>query len=120
MRSAGIKLAIFGVVLGVGVSLAGVAASESYLYDVLDRLTVVTADNGVVTYYCYDPAGNRTYVGTTACVGGGGASYESMVRTGPLTSVTSAGGTTSTTQVVPSTTTVAKPTGAPPPIPTGG
>lgn len=43
------------------------AAAESYTYDALGRLTSVTNDSGVTTYYCYDKAGNRTYIGPTAC-----------------------------------------------------
>jgi len=43
------------------------AVAESYTYDAQGRLTSVTSDSGVVTYYCYDTAGNRTYVGPTPC-----------------------------------------------------
>jgi len=47
--------------------LAPTAIAETYTYDAQGRITSVTTDAGVVTYYCYDAAGNRTYVGPTAC-----------------------------------------------------
>jgi len=108
MRLDSLRPALFGLALVAGVSLAGAASCESYLYDVLDRLTSVTADNGVVTYYCYDAAGNRTYVGTTACAGGGGAQFESMARP-VLTAATSSSGSQGAATVVPSTTTAPRP-----------
>ena len=43
------------------------ASAESYTYDALGRLTSVTNDSGVTTYYCYDRSGNRTYIGPTPC-----------------------------------------------------
>ena len=47
--------------------LAQSALAETYTYDAQGRITSVTTNAGVVTYYCYDAAGNRTYVGPTAC-----------------------------------------------------
>jgi YD repeat-containing protein len=43
------------------------ALAEAYIYDAQGRITQVTTDAGVITYYCYDAAGNRIYVGPTAC-----------------------------------------------------
>ncbi len=51
----------------LGLCAAATAEAETYAYDQLGRLIQVTADNGTVTHYCYDAAGNRTYVGPTAC-----------------------------------------------------
>jgi YD repeat-containing protein len=47
--------------------LVSSALAETYTYDAQGRITSATTDVGVVTYYCYDAAGNRTYVGPTAC-----------------------------------------------------
>jgi YD repeat-containing protein len=47
--------------------LVSSALAETYTYDAQGRITSVITDAGVVTYYCYDAAGNRTYVGPTAC-----------------------------------------------------
>jgi len=47
--------------------MAAIAWADSYTYDALGRLTSVTNDAGVTTYYCYDKAGNRTYIGPTPC-----------------------------------------------------
>ena len=47
--------------------LFNAALAEVYAYDAQGRIISVTTDAGVVTYYCYDAAGNRTYVGPTAC-----------------------------------------------------
>ena len=56
------------VLLATGpIILVSNALAESYTYDAQGRITSVTTDAGVVTYYCYDAAGNRTYVGPTAC-----------------------------------------------------
>jgi YD repeat-containing protein len=49
------------------ITLVNSALAETYTYDAQGRITSVTTDAGVVTYYCYDAAGNRTYVGPTAC-----------------------------------------------------
>lgn len=51
------------------VAIAGAfsAFAETYTYDALGRLSSVTTDSGTVIHYCYDAAGNRTYVGTNAC-----------------------------------------------------
>jgi YD repeat-containing protein len=46
---------------------ASAAYAESYTYDAQGRLTSFTSNSGAVTYYCYDAAGNRTYVGPTSC-----------------------------------------------------
>jgi len=43
------------------------ALAETYAYDAQGRIISVTTDAGVVTYYCYDAAGNRTYVGPARC-----------------------------------------------------
>ena len=60
------------LVLGVSlvaspIILVSSAFAETYTYDAQGRLSSVTTDAGVVTHYCYDAAGNRTYVGPTAC-----------------------------------------------------
>jgi YD repeat-containing protein len=47
--------------------LVNSALAETYTYDAQGRITSVTTDAGVVTHYCYDAAGNRTYVGPTTC-----------------------------------------------------
>jgi YD repeat-containing protein len=47
--------------------LVNSALAETYTYDAQGRISSVTTDAGVVTYYCYDAAGNRTYVGPAAC-----------------------------------------------------
>ena len=47
--------------------VAAIAWADAYTYDALGRLTSVTNDSGVTTYYCYDKAGNRTYIGPTHC-----------------------------------------------------
>jgi YD repeat-containing protein len=97
---------LFAPTLIVGAALACNAHAETYKYDVLNRLTSVTSDDApaVTTYYCYDAAGNRTYVGTTACAGGGGQQYYAQTRT-PLLSGSSTNGNGSTTATtVPSTT----------------
>ena len=83
------------------------AQAETYYYDVLNRLTKVISDDAspVTTYYCYDPAGNRTYVGTTVCTGGGGQQFFAQMRTGsPLAVSSDSAGAASSTAVVPSTT----------------
>ena len=49
------------------VILVSNALAESYTYDAQGRITSVTTDAGVATYYCYDVAGNRIYVGPTPC-----------------------------------------------------
>ena len=64
-RSAARLLAASAFALGL--CAAASAEAESYTYDALGRLTSVTSDAGVVTNYCYDAAGNRTYVGPNAC-----------------------------------------------------
>ncbi|MBS0397905.1 MAG: RHS repeat protein [Proteobacteria bacterium] len=46
---------------------AAIAWADAYTYDALGRLTSATNDSGVTTYYCYDKAGNRTYIGPTPC-----------------------------------------------------
>jgi YD repeat-containing protein len=61
MCTAGVLLAISPVIL------VNTALAESYTYDAQGRIASVTTDAGVATYYCYDAAGNRTYVGPTAC-----------------------------------------------------
>ena len=43
------------------------ALAETYSYDAQGRIASVKTDSGVITYYCYDAAGNRTYVGPTPC-----------------------------------------------------
>jgi len=59
---------IVGVLLVTSpIILANSALAETYTYDAQGRIGSVTTDAGVVTYYCYDAAGNRTYVGPTAC-----------------------------------------------------
>ena len=65
-RSAWRRCAALSVCSGV-LAIATTASAEAYVYDALNRLVQVTSDAGVVTYYCYDKAGNRTYVGPTAC-----------------------------------------------------
>ncbi len=52
---------------GLAVCATTSAEAETYAYDALGRLIQVTADNGTVTHYCYDLAGNRTYVGPNTC-----------------------------------------------------
>jgi YD repeat-containing protein len=54
-------------IAGVSLGAAPAALAESYTYDAQGRLTSVTSDGGVVTYYCYDSAGNRTHIGPTPC-----------------------------------------------------
>jgi YD repeat-containing protein len=61
MCTAGVLLATSPIIL------VNTALAESYTYDAQGRISSVTTDAGVVTYYCYDAAGNRTYVGPTAC-----------------------------------------------------
>ena len=56
--------------LGVGLTLPFItqsALADTYTYDAQGRVSSVTLSNGAVTYYCYDAAGNRTYVGPTPC-----------------------------------------------------
>ena len=60
-------IAVVAVIAGFGLGLSTPALAESYTYDPLGRLTAVTSDSGVVTHYCYDAAGNRTYVGPNVC-----------------------------------------------------
>jgi uncharacterized protein RhaS with RHS repeats len=44
------------------------ALADTYTYDAQGRVSSVTlSTSGAVTYYCYDAAGNRTYVGPTPC-----------------------------------------------------
>ena len=94
------------VVLATGWSLAGAAQAETYYYDVLNRLTKVISDDTtpVTTYYCYDAAGNRTYVGTTVCPGGGGSQFMAMSQTTSLSTASTGGATSSINNVVPSNT----------------
>ena len=49
------------------IGVHNIAAADTYTYDAQGRLASVTSDTGVVTHYCYDAAGNRTYIGPTAC-----------------------------------------------------
>jgi YD repeat-containing protein len=58
---------VFGAVAIVCGFVSQDAGADTYIYDALGRVTSVTNDVGVVTYYCYDKAGNRTYVGPTPC-----------------------------------------------------
>jgi YD repeat-containing protein len=57
---------ILALILGTAPFAAHNAAAETYTYDAQGRVTSVTSDAGVVTYYCYDSAGNRTYIGPSA------------------------------------------------------
>ena len=57
----------FGLVAMASLFAAMDAIAEAYSYDALGRLTSVTNDSGVKTYYCYDKAGNRTAIQTTPC-----------------------------------------------------
>jgi YD repeat-containing protein len=58
---------VLGIVLTAPFT-AQQAFADTYTYDAKGRLSSVTlSSNGVVTYYCYDAAGNRTYVGPTPC-----------------------------------------------------
>jgi len=62
------QLVPMGVLLGLGpFLLMSKSVAETYTYDAQGRLTSVTTDSGVVTYYCYDTAGNRTYIGPAPC-----------------------------------------------------
>jgi YD repeat-containing protein len=61
------KSTVLAVFAGTLLMFAADAIAETYTYDALGRLASVTNDSGVKTYYCYDKAGNRTYVGPTAC-----------------------------------------------------
>jgi YD repeat-containing protein len=56
----------FGIVLTLPFT-AQQALADTYTYDAQGRVSSVTLPSGAVTYYCYDAAGNRTYVGPTAC-----------------------------------------------------
>ncbi len=58
---------VAALVLTSPIILVNSALAEAYTYDAQGRVTSVTTDAGVVTYYCYDAAGNRTYVGPAAC-----------------------------------------------------
>ena len=51
-----------GVFIGLALTTAGLAATTGYKYDALGRLEQVTHDNGNVTTYTMDAAGNRTLV----------------------------------------------------------
>ncbi|HEY2530960.1 MAG TPA: RHS repeat domain-containing protein [Xanthobacteraceae bacterium] len=61
----GLWLSAFGVLLTLPLT-AQQAFADTYTYDARGRLYTVTLSNGAVTYYCYDAAGNRTYVGPVA------------------------------------------------------
>ena len=55
----------FGMAFSV---LGGVPAiAATYAYDAKGRITMVVSDSNVTTYYCYDSAGNRTYIGPQPC-----------------------------------------------------
>jgi YD repeat-containing protein len=57
-----------GLAIIVGLVLPNVAteaATTQYQYDALGRLRQVVHDNGIVTSYTLDPAGNRTQVADT-------------------------------------------------------
>jgi YD repeat-containing protein len=63
--------ALAAIALLAAALIPSIAHAETYTYDALNRLASVTSDGGIVTYYCYDAAGNRTYVGSsppTGCV----------------------------------------------------
>ncbi len=66
-RLKGLSLAAFFAALFAASAGASVANAESYIFDVLGRLTCVTADNGQGTSYTYDLAGDRTAVSTATC-----------------------------------------------------
>lgn len=57
---------LLALTIGAVALVARDAAAETYTYDAHGRVTSVTSDAGVVTYYCYDAAGNRTYVGPSS------------------------------------------------------
>jgi YD repeat-containing protein len=58
---------IVGVASVTALLAASGALADTYAYDALGRLASVTKDSGVITYYCYDKSGNRTYVGPVPC-----------------------------------------------------
>jgi YD repeat-containing protein len=59
-------VAVFTVWIGLAPaeSLAAGVPGETYAYDALGRLVLVTNNNGTQTAYTYDAAGNRTLVQT--------------------------------------------------------
>jgi YD repeat-containing protein len=59
-------LGAFGIALTLPFT-AQQALADTYTYDAHGRVASVTLPSGAVTYYCYDSAGNRTYVGPTPC-----------------------------------------------------
>jgi YD repeat-containing protein len=62
-----LRMYVVGTLLVTSPILVNSALAETYTHDAQGRITSATTDAGVVTYYCYDAAGNRTYVGPTAC-----------------------------------------------------
>jgi YD repeat-containing protein len=53
---------ILALAAGAAVATVGLSATTGYQYDALGRLIQVTHNNGNVTTYAYDAAGNRTLV----------------------------------------------------------
>ena len=82
------------------------AATTSYEYDALGRLRVVTHDNGNVTTYVLDAAGNRTQVNeTSGQAPPASLSVPATSLTGSYTVSWSGGGTFSSYELFESTTT---------------
>lgn len=65
-RIRNVCVAVLLVVLAGTTSVDAVAASASYTYDPLGRVTTALYDNGVCIAYSYDAAGNRTSQSNTA------------------------------------------------------
>ena len=59
-------------------TIGGTATTEAYGYDLMGRLTTVTRDGVLLTFYAYDNNGNRT--GVTTSAGTIAASYDAQDR----------------------------------------
>jgi YD repeat-containing protein len=60
-------IVLAAALFGASSALVSTANAATYAYDAQGRLISSTSDGGTTTHYCYDSAGNRTYVGPSAC-----------------------------------------------------